>query len=394
MKVRFGDLFRVKHGYAFEGKYFDSYGNYVLLTPGNFRDEGGFRERGEKQKYYTGDVPEGFLLGEGDLVVAMTEQAPGLLGSSALVPAADTYLHNQRLGLVVNLDEARLDRRFLYYLFNTHSVRHQISATASGTKVRHTAPERIGRVEVDLPPLVAQRRAAATMSAYDDLIENNRRRMALLEEAARLLFQEWFVRLRFPGHERAAGTSRLPSGWTRRSLAELAEITMGQSPESEHYNREGVGKPFHQGVTDFGERFVSHRVYCDIDHRMAEPLDILCSVRAPVGRINVTLDRVVIGRGLAALRSRTGYHSLLFYQLRAHFFKEDIIGAGAIFAAVGKQEFASQLIVMPTDRLAAEFEAVSRPIDEQMRNLHQQNRQLAAARDLLLPRLMSGELAV
>src|SRR5579884_4439521 len=122
-RVRFAELFRVKHGYAFKSRFFDSSGPYALLTPGNFHEEGGFRDQGEKQKYYTGDVPEGFILSEGDLLIAMTEQAVGLLGSSAWIPESNRYLHNQRLGLIVDLDESRLDKRYLYYLFNTAEVR-------------------------------------------------------------------------------------------------------------------------------------------------------------------------------------------------------------------------------------------------------------------------------
>ena len=214
--VRFFELFRVKHGYAFKSQYFDSDGPFVLLTPGNFHEEGGYRDQGEKQKYYTGDVPDGFILHEDELIVAMTEQAPGLLGSSALVPASNKFLHNQRLGRIVELDERRLDKRFLYYLFNTHEVRHQISASATGTKVRHTAPERIGQVRVNLPPTDKQYRIVDILSAYDNLIGNNRRRMALLEEAARQLYREWFVRLRFPGHEHTRITNGVPEGWERK----------------------------------------------------------------------------------------------------------------------------------------------------------------------------------
>src|SRR5256885_7051191 len=198
--VKFSELFRIKHGYAFKSTFFDSSGQFVLLTPGSFHEEGGYREQGEKTKFYTGDIPDGFLLNEGDLLVAMTEQAPGLLGTSAWIPESNRFLHNQRLGRIVDLDECRLDKRFLYYLFNTRGVRAQISGSASGTKVRHTAPERIGRVEVKLPPVEAQRTIAATLTHYDELKENNRRRMGLLEQAARLLYREWFVRLRFPGH--------------------------------------------------------------------------------------------------------------------------------------------------------------------------------------------------
>jgi type I restriction enzyme, S subunit len=208
--VRMDEFFRVKHGYAFKGEHFDTDGPYVLLTPGSFNEEGGFRDQREKTKYYTGDVPDGFVLDEGDLIIAMTEQAPGLLGSSALIPEAVRFLHNQRLGRIVDLNERRLSKKYLYYLFNLSGVRHQISATATGGKVRHTAPERIGKVTLALPPIGVQSRIADILSAYDDLIENNRRRMALLEEVAQHLYREWFVRLRFPGHEHTSG-ARLSS---------------------------------------------------------------------------------------------------------------------------------------------------------------------------------------
>jgi len=389
--VRFSDVFGIKHGYAFESRYFEAEGPYALLTPGNFHEDGGFRNVGEKQRYYTGDVPEGFVLDEGDLLVAMTEQATGLLGSSAWIPESDSYLHNQRLGRVVNLDEQRIDKRYLYYLFNTREVRAQISASATGVKVRHTAPERIGRVEVSLPSLHVQRWVADALLAYDDLIENNRRRMKLLEDAARLLYQEWFVRLRFPGHERVRIKSGVPEGWDKKTLGELAEVTMGQSPESKYYNEDGEGLPFHQGVTDFGERFVANRVFTTATNRIAGAGDILCSVRAPVGRLNLTLDKIVIGRGLAALRSLTGNQSFLYHQLRTHFFKEDMIGGGAIFASVTKAEFESQRLLTPSERLLEGFEEVSVPTDEQLRVLFLLNKKLRAARDLLLPRLMSGE---
>lgn len=145
-----------------------------------------------------------------------------------------------------------------------------------------------------------------------------------LEEAARQLYREWFVRLRFPGYEHTRITNGVPEGWERKDLGDLADITMGQSPESKYYNQDGEGLPFHQGVTDFGNRFVTHRIYSNALNRIAEPGDILCSVRAPVGRLNVTLDKIVIGRGLAALRSKTGHQSILLQQLRTHFFKEDL----------------------------------------------------------------------
>ena len=335
--VCLGDGIHIRHGFAFKSQHFTEDGKYVVLTPGNFHEEGGFRLRPGKDRSYAGNVPEDFILGDGDLIVAMTKQVR-LLGSSALIPEGDRYLHNQRLGLVDDINQDVFDKTFLYFLFNTRSVRQQISGSASGTKVHHTAPERIYRVKVRIPATRTQKKIGLALLRYDDLIENNRRRIQLLEQAARLLYKEWFVHLRFPGHEHVKIKDGAPEGWEKIRLGDVARITMGQSPESKYYNEEGLGLPFHQGVTDFGDRFPENRTYCTLDSRIAEPGDILFSVRAPVGRINITLDKIVIGRGLAAVRSIRGQQNFLYYQLKSFFFKEDMMGVGAIFAAITKKD--------------------------------------------------------
>ena len=232
------------------------------------------------------------------------------------------------------------------------------------------------------------------LSAYDDLIDNNRHRIGLLEEAAQLLYREWFVHFRFPGHEHVNIIDGLPEGWVRRPLVELSEVVMGQSPKSRFYNKAAHGLPFHQGVTDYGFRFVSHRTYSTEVTRLAEAGDILVSVRAPVGRINVTRDKIVLGRGLAAIRSRTGHQSFLLYTLKNHFHAEDIIGTGAIYAATNKKELEGQVLIEPSDLVLSEFEEQTRIVDRNIHNLTTQNERLAQARDLLLPRLMNGELGV
>jgi len=393
--ITLGDAIHVKHGFAFKGQYFSNSGEYMVLTPGNFNEQGGFRIRPGKDRFYTGDIPEDYVLDEGDLIVAMTEQGPGLLGSSALIPEGGGYLHNQRLGLVQNLDNDVLDKTFLYYLFNTGAVRGQISGSASGTKVRHTAPERIYRVKAYIPTDVTeQKRIGTILSSYDDLIENNRRRIQLLEQAARLLYKEWFVHLRFPGHEHVKIKDGVPERWEKRPLSEIADITMGQSPKSIYYNEDGNGLPFHQGVTNFGVRFPSHHTYCTVQKRIAELGDILFSVRAPVGRINITTGKIVIGRGLAAIRSKLAQQNFLFYALKSHFFKEDMIGGGAIFAAITKKELHSVELLQPSDSVVKMFMEYACFIDSQIENLHRATGKLIEARNLLLPRLMNGNFAL
>jgi type I restriction enzyme S subunit len=333
-------------------------------------------------------------LEDGDLLFGRRSLVEAGAGKCSLVVEPQEPLTFESSIIRVRLNQEAVNPRFFYYYFRSPQGRGRIRSIVSGTNVKGIRGSDLKRLPVARPPKDAQDDIASALCAYDDLIENNRRRMTLLEEAVRQLYREWFVRLRFPGHEHTRITKGVPEGWERVQLGELSEITMGQSPESKHYNEDGEGLPFHQGVTDFGDRFVTHRIYSTALNRVAEAGDILCSVRAPVGRLNVTLDKIVIGRGLAALRSKTGHQSLLLQQLRAHFFKEDLIGGGAIFASVTKKEFSAQELLEPPERLKRVFEEKTVPCNDQMRVLYRETHQLRAARDLLLPRLMSGEIAV
>ncbi len=397
-EARLGELIHIKHGYAFKGEYFSDSGPFVVLTPGNFYDEGGFKDKGDKEKRYVGEVPKDFILKQGDLLIAMTEQAEGLLGSSAIVPSDDLYLHNQRLGLVTEINKARIDRRFLYYLFNTRLIRQRIRASASGTKVRHTSPSRIYELSVSVPPFSVQRWIGQMLSGYDELIENNTRRIKILEGMAQALYRAWFVHFRFPGHEtiKLADSSlgKIPSGWGIKRLADICGIVMGQSPKSEYYNDTGVGLPFHQGVTDFGDRFPVDRVYCTVENRIAEKDDILCSVRAPVGRLNISTKRIVIGRGLCAIRCKTGEHPFVFQQLKEKFREEDTMGGGTIFKSVTKDDMHGIKTLWPAESIRGRYDQCVAPMFCELENLTLINSNLRRTRDLLLPKLISGELSV
>ena len=162
----------------------------------------------------------------------MTEQAEGLLGSSAIVPHGGLYLHNQRLGLVRLLDESKTDRRFVYYLFNSKPVRQQIRASASGVKIRHTAPSRIADVRVSVPALRQQQRIACILSAYDELIENNQRRIRILETMAARALPRVVRRVPVPGPREcsprvASSLGDIPEGWEVNSLESLMADYIG-----------------------------------------------------------------------------------------------------------------------------------------------------------------------
>lgn len=178
----FSALCDIKHGFAFKGEFFTSQGHYVLLTPGNFFESGGYRDRGEKQKYYSGDFPPEYITRQGDMLVAMTEQAAGLLGSPLLVPEDGKFLHNQRLGLVIPKPGVPWLNEFFFHVFNTQAVRDAIHASASGVKVRHTSPGKIGEVVVAFPSSVKEQRAIVTQL---DALSAETQRLAGLYERKR-----------------------------------------------------------------------------------------------------------------------------------------------------------------------------------------------------------------
>ena len=298
----------------------------------------------------------------------------------------------QRTYIIESLDPKILNIRFLFYLLRPALSHFQ--SVSIGAATQYLTKGILDNFQVFLPSISEQDRIASILSAYDDLIENNRQRIQLLEESARLLYRKWFVRLHFPGHEHVKIIDGVPEGWEKKRLIDIAELIMGQSPKSKFYNDKGEGLPFHQGVTNFSERFVEHKTYCTTKNRIAEKGDILCSVRAPVGRLNITLDRIIIGRGLSSIRSKSGCQSFLYYNLKEYFFKEDMIGGGAIFAAVTKKDMENQELLCPLTGVIEKFEYISNPIDEQIKVLHNQNIKLKQVRDLLFPRLMNGEIKV
>jgi type I restriction enzyme, S subunit len=195
-------LATILHGFAFQSQHFKPMGKYWLTTPGHFHETGGFRDVGEKQKFYDGPLPEGCLLSEGDLIVAMTEQTDGLLGSAALVPTGGIYLHNQRLGKV-NVLSPEVSIRFLYRTFNFESYRDRVRETAAGTKVKHTSPSKLLEIPIALPPTkVEQEAIAETLGDADDFIDSLEQHTAKKRQIKQGAVQELLTgKTRLPGFE-------------------------------------------------------------------------------------------------------------------------------------------------------------------------------------------------
>lgn len=393
-EITIGDAIHVKHGFAFKSQNFSNSGEFIVLTPGNFFEKGGFRLRHGKERFYIGDIPENYVFKEGDLIVAMTEQGPGLLGSSALIPEGGKYLHNQRLGLIQNINYLILDKNFLYYLFNTRVVRSQISGSATGTKVRHTAPERIYRVKVKVPAnVIEQKKIASTLSAYDDLIENNRRRIELLEQAARLLYKEWFVHLRFPGHEHVRIVDGVPEGWERKPLFDIAIPTYGYAFKSKQFNTDGDGLPVTRirdiphgkSETYTKEDAPENKLLQDGDFVIG--MDGIFHMNFWTGGKAWINQRVVRIQGLGGVN--TGF---LRYACEKPIQDFNATIEGTTVAHLGAKHLKTIEILIPSGEILKETQQIFEATRSQIVYLSKQLRIAADARDLLLPRLMNGEI--
>ncbi|MBU1661383.1 MAG: restriction endonuclease subunit S [Chloroflexi bacterium] len=298
------------------------------------------------------------------------------------------------------IDLKEFDSSYLRYCLLTNDAQEQMKLFAAGAAQPKLGLYKIKQIQVSHPPLKTQRKIAAVLSAYDDLIENNTRRIQILEEMAQTIYRQWFVEFKYPGHEAVPWVDsgmelgEIPQGWEVRKLGDECVIVMGQSPKSEYYNEEGQGLPFHQGVKDFGHRYPTDRVYCTVNNRIAESGDILFSVRAPVGRMNISNKRIVIGRGLSAIRHKNAHQWFILQQLREKFFQEDMIGGGTIFKSVTKDDMLNIELIVPTPKIEEGFEHLLKPISAQIANLTLKNVNLRTTRDLLLPRLVSGEVGV
>lgn len=258
-------------------------------------------------------------------------------------------------------------------------------------------------------------------SAYDRKIELNRRMNETLEEMARALFRDWFVdfgptRRQIEGETSPAaimghafppekaetlaplfpaklGDDGLPEGWTFSDVGSEFDVVMGQSPPGDTYNEIGEGLPFFQGRRDFGFRFPSRRVYCTDPKRISGRDWTLLSVRAPVGDINRAAEKCAIGRGVGAFLHKGGLHSFTYYTglaLRAELQSYD--KDGTVFGSINQKQFKGLQVVVPEQGLAARFDEIAKPLDDKIRLNTKENQTLAEMRDLLLPKLMSGEI--
>lgn len=273
------------------------------------------------------------------------------------------------------INKENSDLTFDYYLlkFLKLNCRH------IGTSQPLLTQEILNNIEYEFPNLNVQVKIATILKSLDNKIMTNNQINKNLEEQAFSIYKEFL------------NTNEYSLGL----LSEIAEITMGQSPSGETYNETGKGSVFFQGRAEFGERFPITKLYTTAPKRKAMENDILMSVRAPVGDINIAIEPCCIGRGLAAIRSKNSHQSFLIYTMKSLKNQLDVFnGEGTVFGSINKDALNNLSIKIPEETIIDNIDEILSPLDLKIKNNFMENLALKNIRDSILPKLMSGEIDV
>lgn len=271
--------------------------------------------------------------------------------------------------------------RFLYNILKSQSIIDELqhlAETRSGTFPQITFSSELALMRVKIPDIETQKKISSVLSVLDDKIELDNKINKNLEEQAQAIFKYYFSDFNNNG-----------------ILSDIADITMGQSPKGTSYNNKKTGIMFFQGKTDFGYRFPNERIYTTEPKKFAEKGDILMSVRAPVGDLNIADKKCCIGRGLASLRSKNNCQSFLFYTLQNAKSQLDMFnGEGTVFGSINQKSLKELPVAIPSCHLIEEFEKIVSKTDKMIENNCFEIDNLSAVRDFLIPKLMNGEIDI
>ena len=325
------------------------------------------------------------------------------MGEICMLPELKCCL-GQRMVLLRPNDQ-KINPKFLLYAIQSHAVQGQIKASeGTGTTVSNLRIPHLKNLKIPSPTLDTQENIASTLSAYDDLIENNRRRIQLLEESAQLLYKEWFVHLRFPGHEHTTITDGVPEGWERKTIADVTTTLGGGTPSTKVSDFWGGDVPWAtpSDITGNGclallktDRQITESGLKNSSAKLLAAGTILMTSRASVGFFAVTDFPVSTNQGFINIVTHEKSMSMyLLFNLMSRVEEIRSNAKGTTFPEISKGRFRSLPLVVPGPEVLATFDAHTAPIIEQVRTLKKTIRAAAEARDLLLPRLMSGEVTV
>ena len=320
----------------------------------------------------------------GDIVITHR----GTLGQIVYIPQNSKY---SRYVISQSQFRVRCNEKvipeYLVYYFHSRLGQHKLLSNASQVGVPSLArpTSTFQKLTISIPPVAKQKEIVKILSSLDDKIELNNAINRNLEEQAQAIFKSWFV-------DFEPFSRKMPCDWTIGKLSDIADITMGQSPDGKSYNENGDGVVFYQGRAEFGWRFPTRRLFTTAPSRMAKKYDTLMSVRAPVGDLNIANEDCCIGRGLAAIHSKDNHQSFVHYTIDALKPKLDMYnGEGTVFGCINRDSLSKMEVIIPCKENLDKFESLISVLDAKIFYHSEENRSLMILRDSLLPKLMSGE---
>lgn len=427
--AKLSDLISIKHGFAFKGEFFcDSPTTHQLTTPGNFAIGGGFQKG--KGKYYSGPIDDDYVLDVGDIIVTMTDlsKQADTLGFAAMVPYSGktVWLHNQRVGLVQIKEASNVDRQYLLYLMRSPEYRQWVLSTASGSTVKHTSPSRICEYQFLLPSIGEQTQIGATLAAFDARIALLEETNVILEGVAQALFKSWFVdfdpvRARAEGREvegisaeiaelfpdvfEESTSSSVPKGWFIRSVADVSSrIFSGGTPDTRNPEFWGGHLPW------FSSGETRERVIIDCEKRItisgvensstkaAQPGDILIASAGQGhtrGQTSYCAIDTYINQSVVSIRANEKICSSvwLFHNLSRRYDEmRNLSDSHSSRGSLTTKLLGGMRVIVPDLPVIKAFTDIASPLMTAQINNAMLQATLSNLRDVLLPRLISGQL--
>ena len=416
-KSRLGELIEVTRGASLSGEYYSTKGEYIRLTCGNFDYHNNcFKENTSKDNlFYTGEFREEFLLEKGDIITPLTEQAIGLLGTTARIPKSGKYIQSQDIALV-KCKAGKIDPTFCYYLISSRLVRNQLSAAAQQTKIRHTSPDKIKACTVWIPELDEQITIGRLLASLDDKIHLNKRINDNLEAMAKQLYDYWFVQFDFPNEEgkpyKSSGGAmvyneklkrEIPQGWHCYELNKWLEIKSGFAFKSETYISKGKFKVVTiKNVQDHHLDTSSCDYVNEIPQGMKEWCslsvnDRLISLTGNCGRLCIVTEKdLLLNQRVGLLACNDEYIDYAYLLLSSEEYQtlSNNLAKGAAQANLSPVDLCKNIAVLPKLDVLEKFNRQIKPIVASYIQNDIQIADLTKQRDELLPLLMNGQATV
>lgn len=349
---------------------------------------------GTKEVFVKEDIPQRFIASNEDIIYTRT-------GNVGLVFRNNYGVVHNNCFTVTPQDERELSRDYLYYALKDKNFYDKANALARGAAQPDLPHSSFCSIEISFPSLSKQHCIASTLSRYDSLIDNYQKQIKLLEEAAQRLYKEWFVNLRFPGHENTKIVDGVPEGWEKKRLSDIGNVITGKTPSTSHKEYYGGTIPFIT-IPDMHGLFPENSQYLtDVGANMQAKKfipkgSIIVSCIGTAGLVCIAKEICQTNQQINSLILNDiellGYMYFTLCGLKGHL--NNIGSNGATMTNVSKSKFESIETMIPTTRLYKEFNDICSTIFNTIKSLSTQLRLLTESRDRLLPKLLSGEIEV